>query len=101
VKVQQFVCQHLRQRAQPFLLGTYTAQLLRTRDPPPTRILPGGCSTCPEPAIAREKRAISVFDLPRKFPVIPLEFPVLQRNFPDSLLREFAKKSLRHSAFLL
>jgi hypothetical protein len=35
-----------------------------------------------------------------KFPVIRLEFPVLQKNFPDSLLREFAKKSLRHSGFL-
>ena len=30
---------------------------------------------------------------PRKFPVIRLEFPILQKNFPDSLLREFAEKS--------
>jgi hypothetical protein len=37
----------------------------------------------------------------RKFPVIRLEFPVLPRNFPDSLLREFAEKSLWHSGFLL
>jgi hypothetical protein len=40
-------------------------------------------------------------DLLRKFPVICLEFLVLQKNFPDSLLREFAEKSLRHSGFLL
>jgi hypothetical protein len=36
-----------------------------------------------------------------KIPVIRLEFPVLRKNFPDSLLREFAEKSLRHSGFLL
>jgi hypothetical protein len=36
-----------------------------------------------------------------KFPVIRLEFPVGRKNFPDSLLREFPKKSLRRSGFLL
>jgi hypothetical protein len=36
-----------------------------------------------------------------KFPVIRLEFPVGRKNLPDSLLREFPKKSLRRSGFLL
>jgi hypothetical protein len=42
-----------------------------------------------------------LIDLPRKFPVIRLEFPVLRKNFPDSLLREFAEKSPQHSGFML
>jgi hypothetical protein len=37
----------------------------------------------------------------RKIPVIDLEFPVLQKKFPDSLLRELFERSLQQSGFLL
>ena len=46
-------------------------------------------------------RKSTLTDLLREFPVICLEFPVLQKNFPDSLHRELFEKSLRHSGFML
>jgi hypothetical protein len=36
-----------------------------------------------------------------KIPCYPLRIPVLRKNFPDSLLWEFAEKCQRHSGFLL
>ena len=37
----------------------------------------------------------------REIPDARLEFPALQRNFADSLLREFAEETLWRSGFLL